>query len=190
MERDVTLEDMLRIFKNAWRNRGFLTREHEEMRFNAGQKALTRFFIEQEKSNALPTYVEEDFSFMQGNNRISGRWDRIDVSGDEVCIIDYKTSEVRSQKSADEKTRKSLQLLIYAEAYRLTYNRTPDTLKFYFLETGFVGQAKVDAKKLEMARTEIDEAAKGIRERDYTPKPNYIFCSYCPFSNVCPASVR
>lgn len=190
LERDVTLEDILKVFENAWINRGFLTREHEEMRFEAGQKVLTKFFLEEEKSNVRPTYVEEDFSFMQGNNRIIGRWDRIDVSNEEVCIIDYKTSEVRKQKSADDKTRNNLQLLIYAEAYRMAFNRTPDILKLYFLETGLIGKAKVSEKKLEKVRLEIDEAAKGIRERNYQPRPSFIACGYCPFSNVCPASVR
>ncbi len=39
-----SLDDFLRAFDQAWRNEGFLTREHEEQRKRAGVAALTRFY--------------------------------------------------------------------------------------------------------------------------------------------------
>ncbi|MBN1351700.1 ATP-dependent helicase [candidate division KSB1 bacterium] len=190
MDRKVTLEDVLHVFELMWKNQGFLTREHEELRFKTGKDVLTRFFQEEENAVSKPTIVEQDFSFLQGNNRIIGRWDRIDESAEKVCIIDYKTSDVRTQKAADDKTRKSPQLLIYAEAYLMTYNRIPETIKYVFLETGFIGEVGVTENNLKKIRTQINEVSDGIRGRCYTPNPGFISCGYCAFSNVCPASVR
>jgi RNA polymerase sigma-70 factor (ECF subfamily) len=33
------------------------------------------------------------------------------------------------------------------------------------------------------------EAAAGMRAREYTPKPEYLACTYCAFRDICPASV-
>ncbi|HEX5531361.1 MAG TPA: ATP-dependent DNA helicase, partial [Methylomirabilota bacterium] len=49
-----SLEDFLRAFDDAWRNEGFLTREHEEQRKQAGVEALTRFYHEEEASGQKP----------------------------------------------------------------------------------------------------------------------------------------
>ena len=55
-----SLEDFLLAFDNAWRNEGFLTREHEEQRKRAGVAALTRFYHEEEASGQKPTDVERN----------------------------------------------------------------------------------------------------------------------------------
>jgi CRISPR/Cas system-associated exonuclease Cas4 (RecB family) len=47
----------------------------------------------------------------------------------------------------------------------------------------------VDRKRLAKARERIGQAAAGIRARDYTPKPEYVACGYCPFRDICPSSV-
>ena len=178
----------LNIFKNRWLNRGFLSREHEEERFRIGQEVLTNFYETQEQSKSLPTIVEQQFSFLLEKNRLVGRWDRIDEAADCVTIIDFKTSEVREKKKADDRTRKSLQLGIYALAYEEAFGKTPDFLELHFLETGITGQAKVTEKLLDKTRQQIEETSAGIRKRDYTPKPNFMNCKYCPFASVCPAS--
>src|SRR5450759_4548124 len=64
----------------AWRNEGFLSREHEEARLAAGRAALRRFREEQLRPGALiPAYVERDFSFLLDGDRVRGRYDRVDI---------------------------------------------------------------------------------------------------------------
>ncbi len=68
------------VLDAAWSNEGFVSREHEEARLAAGRSALRRFREEQLKPEAvIPTYVEREFSFMLGGDRVRGRWDRVDV---------------------------------------------------------------------------------------------------------------
>ena len=46
----------------------------------AGRAALRRFRAAQLEPDAvIPTYVEREFSFTLGGDRIRGRWDRVDV---------------------------------------------------------------------------------------------------------------
>jgi DNA helicase-2/ATP-dependent DNA helicase PcrA len=51
------LDALLRAFEEAWRNEGFLTREHEDRRKRAGVEALTRFYHEEEAHGTRPGAV-------------------------------------------------------------------------------------------------------------------------------------
>ncbi|MBL7074984.1 ATP-dependent helicase, partial [candidate division KSB1 bacterium] len=185
----VSLENLIDVFERTWRSEGFLTREHEEQRLQAGRETLRLFYQEQERSGLIPTLIEQDFSFILENNRLVGRWDRVDVKDGSATIIDFKSSEIRQQKDADRRVRESLQLSIYALAYREAYGQVPESVELHFLDSGLVGRAPVTQKMLEKTVGKINEAARGIRARDYTPKPGYMACQYCPYSGICPSTV-
>jgi DNA helicase-2/ATP-dependent DNA helicase PcrA len=178
-------EDVIKVFERSWKGEGFLSREHEERRLEAGKEALRRFVEAEGRSRAIPSHVEKEFSFYIGNNRISGRWDRVDEDG-EIVIIDYKSSEVREKEDADRKAKESLQLSIYAMAYRAMEGRLPDRVELHFLESGITGSAVRDEKELRKAGEKILEVAKGIRAREFTATPGYMACGYCDFRGICP----
>jgi DNA helicase-2/ATP-dependent DNA helicase PcrA len=67
--------------------------------------------------------------------------------------------------------------------------RLPDAVQLHFLETGLVGQAVVDAKRLAKGRQSIADAAAGIRAGAFDPTPDPMACSFCPYRDICPASV-
>ena len=204
----------------AWTNEGFLSRDHEDARLAEGQATLRRFRAAQLQPGAvIPAYVEREFSFALGGDRIRGRWDRVDIepgsdpppapsagqaavpsadtvaptfelTGHErVTITDYKTSDVRDPVKARQRARESLQLQIYAMGYEAVAGRLPDAVQLHFLDTGVTGRVDVDPKRLLKGRAKIAAAAAGIRARDFTPKPDRSTCGYCPFKAICPSSV-
>jgi CRISPR/Cas system-associated exonuclease Cas4 (RecB family) len=105
-----------------------------------------------------------------------------------VTITDYKSSDVRDPVKARQRARDSLQLQIYAMGYEAMTGRLPDEVALHFLESGLVGRVPMDRKRLARARERIGQAAAGIRSRDYTPRPDYLACGYCPFRDICPSS--
>ncbi len=220
-------DDIVAAFEAAWTNEGFLTREHEEARLAAGRAALVRFRRDQlGPTVVVPAYVERDFSFTLGGDRIRGRWDRVDIepaaqpSADEragqteamqatvaaipsadvvaqtlallprelVTITDYKSSDVRDPAAARQRARESLQLTIYAMGYEALTGRLPDAVQLYFLESGLIGRAQLDDRRLARARELIARAAEGIRVRDFEAKPDAVACTYCPYRDICPSS--
>jgi DNA helicase-2/ATP-dependent DNA helicase PcrA len=183
-----SLEDFLRAFDDAWRNEGFLTREHEEQRKRAGVEALTRFYHEEEAAGAKPTEVEREFAFLLGANRVRGRFDRIDDTDDGAVIIDYKSSDVTEQKAADKRARESLQLKIYALAQQAMTGRLPVRVELRFLESGLTGRHVPTARDLTEAETAIGAAAAGIRARRFGATPGYQTCRYCAYSQICPST--
>lgn len=221
--------ELFGAFEAAWTNEGFVSREHELARLDAGRAALRRFRDDRLLPGAVaPAWVEREFSFSLGGDRIRGRFDRVDIvpaDGDgtsrpadpapafaeasrawsggradvvepslellgreRVTITDYKSSDVRDPVKARQRARESLQLQIYAMAYESMTGRLPDAVQLHFLDSGLVGRAAIDPARLDRARERIRSAAAGIRAREYTPRPDTMACTYCPYREICPSS--
>ena len=167
----MTEAELDEVFDAAWSNEGFMSRDHEEARLAAGRAALRRFRAAQLEPDAvIPTYVEREFAFSLGGDRVRGRWDRVDVvpgrgrgarrrsrpdgstsadvvsptlgilGAEHVTITDYKSSDVRDPAKARQRARESLQLQIYAMGYEAMTGRLPDEVAMHFLESGLVGR--------------------------------------------------
>ncbi len=181
----VTLDNLLSYYENIWTDEGYLSKEHERERYKTGGKTIEQFFKREEKTNKLPTSIEEDFKIILNNCRISGRWDRIDENDDESVIIDYKSSNINDQKKADRRTKNSIQLDIYALAYKEKRGYLPDRVELHFLESGLVGKDKKTEKELDKAIGKIKEVSESIRRGDFNAKPTYQACTYCPYNQIC-----
>ena len=186
--RPAGLDELITVFDANWRSEGFVTKKHELQRYETGKEAIKKFYNEQEQNGINPVAIERDFVVDLGMNRLKGRWDLIEERGDGPYIIDFKTSDVREQKNADKKTKDSFQLMLYALAYRENFKKLPSGCELHFLESGLVGKAVFEEKHIQKILDIIDRAAKGIRQRDYTAKPDYLNCEYCAFNNICPAT--
>jgi DNA helicase-2/ATP-dependent DNA helicase PcrA len=212
-------DDLYASFVSAWQSEGFLSREHEEARLEAGRASLRRFRDEQLADGAVtPAYVEREFSFLLDGNRVRGRFDRVDIvprdaaeppvpdAADDapaadvveptlfsypehVTITDYKSSDVRDPAKARQRAKESLQLSIYAMGYEAMTGRLPDEVALNFLDTGLEGRARVDRKRIDKARDAIRTVAAGIHAGDFEPRPDPLACGYCAFREICPASV-
>ncbi|MDP8253989.1 MAG: ATP-dependent DNA helicase [Candidatus Kaelpia aquatica] len=189
-DRSVSLDLMLDVFKSSWISEGFLTREHEDMRFEEGQELLKRFYENEELSKSKPAYVEKEFVFLIDYNRISGRFDRVDIVDNEVSIVDYKTSKVDDYSKAQKKAKESLQLGIYALAYKKIFGCIPSSLELHFIDSGIVGRVSFREQDLKDVEEKISIASGGIRNRDFNPKPSYFACAYCVFKNICPFTLK
>jgi DNA helicase-2/ATP-dependent DNA helicase PcrA len=185
----VTAEQARDVFKAHWVSEGFVSREHEEQRFNQGLETVERLTA-QAIAGPLPKSVEEDFRFKTGDAVVIGRWDRIDDRGGEVVIVDYKTADVKTKEKAEEKAKDSVQLSLYALGYRSKYGRLPDAMELHFVESGLVGRVTPTEKKLKAAEMLVQTAAEGIRNRFFPAKPGYMTCSFCAYQSICPSAAK
>jgi DNA helicase-2/ATP-dependent DNA helicase PcrA len=188
--RRMTLAQLHEVFEREWRSEGFISREHEERRFATGHEVLAQFYAREEASDAPPAAVEQSFKFSIGPNTVIGRWDRVDERDGRAVIIDYKSSDVRDQKKADQEAAKSLQLSIYALAYSAKQGRLPEEVQLHFLESGLIGRANKDEDDLEKTRSTILKAADGIRAQNFAATPAYLACQYCAYREICPHTAR
>ncbi|MEN6561845.1 MAG: ATP-dependent DNA helicase [Acidobacteriota bacterium] len=186
--RAVTIEDVLNDYRASWVNEGFLSREHEELRKAAGEKALRLFFEREEGSGRRPAFLERPFRWQERGLRFSGRFDRVDFEDAGAVIIDYKTAEVASRKEADRAAADSLQMDVYALSFLKTEGMAPAETRLHFLESDIVGRAAKGPQELARAAEKIREAAEGIKAGDFGARPDWHSCSACEFKTICPSS--
>ena len=184
--KELSVDELILIFERSWLNEGFISKEHELRRLEEGKRTLENFYARVENEKVLPTYIEKEFNFLLGKNRITGRWDRVDIVNGKVYIIDYKSSDIKDKKKADKRAKESLQLAIYALAYQMIYGKIPDSVRLHFLETGVIGEATLGEKELSRTIDKIEEASRGIRSGFFEPQPKYLSCRFCPYLNICP----
>jgi len=182
------LADLLNAFQMSFDPQGFLDEKHQKERFRIGKEALIRFFNDEGKRNSKPLYIEKEFSFCFENNKMRGRFDRIDMEKDGAVIIDFKTSELNKQKDADKRAKDSLQLTLYTLAYKNIFGQLPKRVELYFLESGLIGSDKKDEEDLEKVKEKIKEVSASLRKREFNASPGYMSCVYCAYNQICPCA--
>ncbi len=186
--RATPLESLHEVFRSHWRSEGFLTRQHEELRLAEGLEALAAFHAHEEAEAITPDYVERRFSLVDGDLRLVGAFDRIDLLASGGRLIDYKTSSPLSPEEADARTKDSRQLAIYSLAFARLFGHLPASVELRFLSpTLVVGHATPTDRTVDRAQTEIDEVAHGIRSAEFRAEPTYQACRFCPYAGLCPS---
>ncbi len=184
--RRMRLADILNAFREGFDPQGFIELEHQKKRLKAGERALIRFFKEEEKSKIKIKFIEEPFSFKFQDIRITGRFDRVDEEEDGDAIIDFKASEIKQQKDADKRLKDNKQLLLYSLAYQNIFGRLPKRISLIFLESGLVSSKSVSEDDLDRIKKDIVDVAYGIRNQDFNPAPSYMSCNFCAYNQICP----
>ena len=181
-------EDVIEVFRRAWRSEGYRNEDHERRRFEQGVEALRAFLGREEDMRVPPSAVERHFRVRIGDVMVTGSMDRIDETPDGVVVIDYKTSELDDPEKADQNARESLQLFVYALAYREMTRRTPDRLELRYVLGGEVGSVVPTEERLVRTRDKIAAIAESIRAGEFTPLPSVRSCSICACRPICPSS--
>ncbi len=192
--RELNLEDLKFIFKSMWRPEGFISKEHEQRRFEAGIKNIENFY-NKEKDNKITTeFIEKNFEFKLSEKLIiTGRWDRIDKTEIGAIIIDYKTSDIEGKniEKLNEKIDSpniSRQLKLYALAYKEVFKILPAEVGIYFIENCILVTKKIKEKTIDDYKEKIFEVVENIEKENFSATPGSFVCSYCLFFNICPYS--
>jgi DNA helicase-2/ATP-dependent DNA helicase PcrA len=187
---ELSADGLAAALREAWISEGYLSREHEERSLAAGEEMLRRFHADERRDPWTPTGVEEEFSFMLGRTRVSGRFDLLIEAADHVTVLDFKTGTVAGPKQAERRARESLQLDIYALAYLETRRRLPDRVELRFLESGLAGAKRPTLEEAQRTREIIHEVARGVERGEFTARPSYLACGQCAFRDICPHTAR
>jgi DNA helicase II / ATP-dependent DNA helicase PcrA len=184
-----TMNELLDCFEANFDPQGFLDLNHQEERFRIGREALARFYKDEESRKSVPKSIEEKFSFVIGDNKITGRFDRIDMEQDGAVIMDFKTSAIKTQKDAHKRVKESKQLALYALAYQHIFGVLPIAVELYFLESGIIGRHEPTEDDLNDVKEDILEVSAGIRQQSFPGKPEFKACTYCAYNQICPHAV-
>jgi RecB family exonuclease len=148
-----------------------------EQLITVGKEILDEFY-DQNINTEFNIYDKEyGFKFVLGNHLIIGFIDRIDVFGDEVRIVDYKTGKWEvSQKSIPN----NLQLGIYAIAASELFPDKTITAELYYLRSGKHKSHTYTKDDLERLKQDVIDAINEIiNDNSFAATANSRACSYC-----------
>ncbi len=185
---DLTLEDLLQMFKESWVPVGYASAAHEKRMQAEGREMLKNFFETQHTTHIKPIDLEKFFKVkVKDQIFVTGKIDRVDDVGDgKIRIIDYKTG-----KKPDEKQlAKSLQLSIYTMAAMepSLYNKPIGQIEltFYYLQNNETITVSKNLEDITNTREELVAQVHKIQEGNYEPRVGP-HCDFCPFRLICSA---
>lgn len=185
---NLTLEDLLALFKQAWVPVGYASAVHEKRMQDEGRQMLTQFYHTHHTPHIKPIDLEKFFKIkVKDQIFVTGKIDRVDDMGDGVIrIIDYKTG-----KKPDEKQlSKSLQLSIYTMAAMepSLYNKPIGKIEltFYYLQNNESVTVSKNLEDIANTREELVSQVHKIQQANYEPKVGP-HCDFCPFRLICSA---
>ena len=183
-KRSPGFEDLIDAYNSSWANEGFSSPQQAYEFFEKGRRMLEAYYKENLDLKAEVLFVEKDFGFNLGKNRMRGLIDRIDRHPDGAYeVIDYKThNEVWKQEKADS----DLQMSLYAFACERALGFKPNILTYYFLAHGKKVTTTRSNEQIKSAVKTALSAAEKIVRGIFTPDKT--FCPKCDFKKTCPHS--
>ncbi|CAI5730698.1 unnamed protein product [Hyaloperonospora brassicae] len=190
----------------------FSSNEQSLFLFDRGVMALRDFIETHDSDTQLEEilHVEQAFSFYvpKASVDLRGVWDRIDrVSnpdddGSSVCVVkEFKSNMSGTGRNMSKLADESLQLKMYMYAFSKVFGEAPYGAKLQQIggqpssitsRSRKVGDGKAGTyddgfvlfseKAAQEAEDAIVEVASGLRRGDFTPKPSYAECAFCPYA--------
>jgi RecB family exonuclease len=149
----------------------------DEKLIDAGNVMIDDFFDLHHDTEFNIFAKELEFSFVIGSYLIRGFIDRVDLQGDTVTIVDYKTG---SKEVANKDVENNIQLGIYALAVSRMFPDKKIKAFLYYLRSGRYKGLEFTPEKLEdIKQNIIDSIYKIINDTNYKPTPNARQCNWC-----------
>ena len=157
---------------------------HKEMREKA--RRIIQTYVTDNTTELQRTWAtERPFELYLDGVVVSGRadvvFDEHDGVPDNLSIIDYK--------SALGEKLKPLQLQVYADAGRRE-GLTVGAAFIQDLSANIRHEVSIADVDIASAEAQVVSAAQGLKDRDFTPKPERSKCSFCDVKTVCGAAVN
>ena len=185
--KDQSLERILRLLDEEWKENSFDYQVREEKFKEQGIEMLTRYQSNASINPPVVIRTEEQFTFDIGPITIRGAIDRIDKTSEGISILDYKTSKTSSS------AKSNLQLAVYSMYLEQLEDDEigglPNSSKLYFLrdEEEPVRDHSFTSEEIAKTKEKILDVAAGIRKREFSANKGK-HCDWCDYKNlICPA---
>ncbi len=178
----VSEESILQLFKRHMGNQGFTADGIESEASIEGKEMLLSYFRKHYPPASTIRHVETDFEVFLGDHRFVGTIDLVLKNEDDrVEIIDFKTG--KAVDSVEE------QLLAYAMAYQMQFDRPVSTVKAHYLKEDKIVSYPITPEKLEQTKDRIIETCERIGQKHFSPYPKQESCFHCSFKVCCSFAV-
>jgi putative RecB family exonuclease len=180
---DTTVEDILGVYQQSWRDEGFTDEEEEKLFYERGLDVLRRFF-EENKDKRPPDRLKENISVRIDGIPLEATVHRIDfIEKKKWLVTMYKTGQRVMEGSALANDLKSQLLYLML---RRKWPKVEIEVQYDFLVPGKKVRFRMREEEMAAARRHLHAANRGISNNEYEPNPSSL-CGWCDFQAECPA---
>jgi len=187
-DHDMSVKDMMLVYRDSWLSEGYSDIDHEKELWDEGRRIVESYHAKHSVNRVRPLAVEYEFRVKIAGVPVRGFIDRVDQHEGGISILDYKTGRPFVANRIDD----DKQLAMYQVAMdlcegfpgvsRVGLYHLPSTTEFWggrrlAFEVAFLEKWVVDA-------------AKGIGNEEFKPRPESKWCGWCDFKSHCPVFGR
>ena len=195
LSEEISYAKLIKLLKEKWISKGYESKSQEEEYFKKGVEILRKFLEQQIKllnQNHATILKEKNFTIeLTGKDnkpkKIRGIIDRIDRVGDNLELLDYKTSKTMER---DEQVLKNPQLHLYAKACKDLYKQYPKKLGLWYLLHNKIKTISFNRNTLQKLEQNLIETIDKIEKEEFKAKPSHFNCQFCDFNTICEDSVK
>ncbi|OGV91456.1 hypothetical protein A2783_01475 [Microgenomates group bacterium RIFCSPHIGHO2_01_FULL_45_11] len=181
--RILSLSEFLFIYEKNFIDEGYESSEHKKERFEAGKKALRKYYRVFREQLGKPKRLEQSFRLRIAGIPFLGKIDRIDETISGYEIVDYKTGEAADQKRVDRDKQLTIYGLAAKEALKLSIAR----MSLFFVEKGEKVTTVRTDEDYQREREHLEKMVEKIKGSDFKATPGYPFpCKFCEYKTICP----
>jgi len=177
--KDLFKEKFIKDFENH--KKIFKTKDNIILYVKKSQE-MFKNFIGSELFDAEPISTEEYPKCIINNElELGGKFDRIDLVGNEIRLIDYKTG--RLKEDAIDKFQLNLYELLLNKCR--PNNPVKEKLLYYLEENKIIKYPSMEDKVVETEERLLAIADAISKDKEFIPKPNNM-CRFCDYITICP----
>lgn len=183
-----SFDDLIKIYKEKWIDKGYLDKEQEEKEFKKGLLLLKKYYIKNIFNYNKAYLVEKEVNYNLKDISLICFIDRIDKFDDDYEIIEYKTGKNSIEYNAIGLVDESniLQMSIYSLAFKSQFEKYPKNISIYYLSLNRDEKININLNKNIFKETIkiILYVKNNIINNNFYKKENE-FCKYCDFIKEC-----
>ena len=177
-------DDVLEALTRNWINEAYVDNAAERKAFRDAEKFVSAYYKKFAPWWVKPLAVELKFDITINHVKVTGFVDRIDIEGDELHIIDYKTGQsldVDRIETDEQLTMYQLAVeeLNLGKVVKLSLDHVNTQTRH---SSGRHSADLVNALKEKIVRT-----ANAIKAEQFDMKPSEKSCAWCDYKPLCPA---
>jgi RecB family exonuclease len=181
-----SLDVVVEQYRLKWLREGYESPVQEKWFFQEGERIVKGFYSKHQNDRKSALRVEYKFTIDVDGVPVMGYIDRVDkLPNGNLSIVDYKTGKAFDKS----RVRIDPQITLYQMACAQTLNATVESVTLYHLNSLTPLTVPAHSKKQESDyRAVVVEAAKGITDQKFEPKPDERgHCMWCDYAQICPA---
>ena len=183
--KDKLCEIGLTLLEKKWISKAYESREQEQEYKEKGKKAIIDF-IQKElvRKKGSRKNIQREIRIRKEiwDKKFVCIIDRVDKIGEELEVLDYKTSNSMEQNS---KLRENIQLNVYAQAIKEEYGKYPAKASLWYLVHNKIDSIEITESSIERVKEKVLNFIKEIENKNFDPKPSSFGCRFCDFNKIC-----